>query len=58
MQLFLHTRRPLHTSNPLLDVYFACRTTRPSSPGLVPTLPHALVHGCRDLWHARRGRNA
>lgn len=57
MNHFLHTRRPLHTSNPLLDVYFACRTARPTSPGLVSTLLCAAMHGCRGLWHARRARN-
>ncbi len=58
MQLFLYTRRPLHTSNPLLNVYFSCRTARPSSPGLVVTLLRAAVHGYRGLWQARRARNA
>lgn len=58
MKLFLYARRPLHTSNPLLDVYFACRTARPSSPGLMVTLLRAVMHGCRGFRRVHHARNA
>nr|WP_199048733.1 hypothetical protein [Dyella sp. ASV24] len=45
----LYARRPMHTPDRLLNAYLACRTARPSSPGLVMTLLHASVRWCRDI---------
>jgi hypothetical protein len=48
-----HARRPLHTPDPLLNVYFACRTTGSSPPGLVVTLLRAIVR-----WYRGHGRSS
>jgi hypothetical protein len=51
MQLssLLHTsRRPIHTPDPLLNVFLACRTpVRPSSPRLITGLVHSIVQQYR-----------
>jgi hypothetical protein len=51
MQLtsLLHaSRRPIHTPDPLLNVFFACRTPiRLSSPGLITALLHTIVQRYR-----------
>ncbi|WP_284322174.1 hypothetical protein [Dyella acidisoli] len=55
MQLsLLHARRPLHTPDRLLNVYFACRTARPSSPGLFMTLLRASSRWYRGLGRSTR----
>ena len=55
MQLsFLHARRPMHTPDRLLNAYLACRTAKPSVPGLVMTLLRASVRWCQRLGQRRR----
>ncbi|RDS84262.1 hypothetical protein [Dyella psychrodurans] len=59
MQLsFLHARTPMHTPDRLLNVYVACRTAKPSSPGLVMTLLRASARWCRGLARSRKAHNA
>ena len=42
--LRLYVFQPMHTPDRLLNAYLACRTARPSPPGLIITLIIALLH--------------
>jgi hypothetical protein len=48
----LSSRRPIHTPDPLLNVFLACRTpARASSPGLISGLLRAAAQRRRKTSH-------